>query len=236
MRRILVTGAARGLGLAFTRAALERGDIVVACPRTHESLGGLEALESSRLTIVPMDIGDPQDVRRASQEIIASVGGLEVLLNSAGVSSRSFDDAFARGARDLRSLSATVLETMFRINALGPLMVTQALLPLLRSGARVVNISSQRGSLTLTTDGNNYGYCATKAALNSFTRNLAADLAPSGIVAVMVHPGWVRTDMGGPKADLSPEEAASAILALADGLTIEDSGRFLTWEGEDHPW
>jgi len=236
MRRILITGAGRGLGLAFTLAALERGDIVVACPRSDESLGGLAGLESSRLTVVPMDISDPADVRRAAAAIQASVGGLEILLNSAGVSSRSFDEDFARGARELRSLSPAVLERMYRINALGPLMVTQALLPLLRAGSRVVNISSQRGSLTLTTQGSNYGYCATKAALNSFTRNLAADLAPSGIVTVMVHPGWVRTDMGGPKADLSPEEAAAGILSLADGLTPEDNGRFLTWEGADHPW
>jgi NAD(P)-dependent dehydrogenase (short-subunit alcohol dehydrogenase family) len=125
-----------------------------------------------------------------------------------------------------------------RVNAIGPLMMSKAFAPLLRNGdnRRLVNITSQLGSLWRKESGGQYDYCASKAALNMYTRTLAADLKSDNITTVMVHPGWVQTDMGGESADLTPQESAQAVINLIDGLTPEMNGGFYRQDGTEHPW
>jgi NAD(P)-dependent dehydrogenase (short-subunit alcohol dehydrogenase family) len=126
-----------------------------------------------------------------------------------------------------------------RINALGPMLLARQLLPALRRSARprIVNISSQVGSMVVGSRvGRDVGYGASKAALNMITIKLASRLRDEGMIAIAVHPGYLRTAMGGANADLDPAEAAVQIVDLIEGLTMEQSGTFLRWDGSEHPW
>ncbi|MEM6285387.1 MAG: SDR family NAD(P)-dependent oxidoreductase, partial [Chloroflexota bacterium] len=121
---------------------------------------------------------------------------------------------------------------------IAPVMVARAFVPLLRNGGnrRLISITSQLGSLWRKESGGLYDYCASKAALNMYTRTLAADLKSDGITTVLIHPGWVQTDMGGGRADLTPEESASAVIDVIDSLTPEMNGGFYRHDGSEHPW
>jgi NAD(P)-dependent dehydrogenase (short-subunit alcohol dehydrogenase family) len=125
----------------------------------------------------------------------------------------------------------------FEVNAFGPLRVTQALLPNLRLGQRklIVNMSSQLGSIERS-NGQMYAYRASKTALNQFSKILSVELGAAGFVVVAVHPGWVRTDMGGANATLSPEESVAGLVALIGKLGPQDNGRFYDYQGKPIPW
>jgi NAD(P)-dependent dehydrogenase (short-subunit alcohol dehydrogenase family) len=118
------------------------------------------------------------------------------------------------------------------------MLVVREMLPLLEASpsAKIINITSQLGSLERKTSGGDYSYCSSKAALNMLSRTLAADLSGRGIPVIVVHPGWVQTDMGGSSASLTPHQSAAGIIALLDKLTLKDTGKFFTWEGRPHPW
>jgi NAD(P)-dependent dehydrogenase (short-subunit alcohol dehydrogenase family) len=241
-RTVLVTGAGRGLGLALVEEALSRGDLVIGTLR-DEARGArlfeLARRHGDRLCVLPLDVADEASCAALAERAARVAERIDVLVNNAGINSASHDIEDRRTAFDLEALSAATLDRMMRTNALGPVLVTRALVPLLaRStlGARVVNVSSRRGSLGEKASGGNYGYCMSKAALNMATRALAGDLAPRGITVAAVHPGAVRTSMAQPDADLSPNEAASSLLRLADRLTRAESGLFLEPDGAVHPW
>lgn len=232
MRYVFLTGSNRGLGLEFARQLLERGDWVFATCRHPDQAKALRTLQQQfpqRLRVAALDVSDEEAIARVAAEAAAETDRLDVLINNAGVLHR--DD-------HLGNLRQAPLMHAFAVNAVGPLLLTQALLPLLRKGRRpvVFNLSTQMGSLTLKNYGGYYSYSASKAALNMFGRALAADLRPEGVIVVLVHPGWVRTDMGGSQAPLDPPRSVAGMLALLERLTPEDSGRFLTWEGKEHPW
>ena len=126
-----------------------------------------------------------------------------------------------------------------RVNAAGPMLVTRALLPQLAHGgtAKVVNLSSRLASMTIGAELCwDIGYNASKAALNAITVRTARLLAPAGVIVVAVHPGWVRTAMGGPQATLSPEEAAGQLIETIEALSHQHSGMFLNQDGTPHPW
>lgn len=123
------------------------------------------------------------------------------------------------------------------VNVLAPLKVVQTFLPLLRQSAypRVINISSKMGRMEFSTS-DRIAYRASKAALNKVTQGLATDLREDGIAVIAMHPGWVRTDMGGSSADITPGESAKGILRVAENLSIEDTGRFIDWDGTPRSW
>jgi NAD(P)-dependent dehydrogenase (short-subunit alcohol dehydrogenase family) len=230
--RILITGANRGIGLELARQYLRRGDTVFATCRDPGGAAGLNALASSapgRLTITWLDVDDASSLRPAYEAIQAATSGLDVLINNAGV--------YPSGERPGR-LDAGVMARTFATNAIGPIMVAQQFLDVLERGdrPRIVNMTSRMGSLALKKSGRDYSYCGSKAALNMMTKALAHDLKPRGIVAMVLHPGWLRTDMGGSGAPLSVEESAQGILRVIDGLTLEDAARFMQWDGADLPW
>ncbi|MCL4162063.1 UNVERIFIED_CONTAM: hypothetical protein GTU68_060935 [Idotea baltica] len=125
------------------------------------------------------------------------------------------------------------------VNVTGPMVMTTALLPLLRKSdaAMVVNISSQLGSMQVAArKGRDSAYCVSKAALNMWSVKAAASLRPEGIGVVMLHPGWVQTDMGGPSGELTLDDAATSVAATIGSLTVADTGRFVRWDGHEHPW
>lgn len=238
IRRVLVTGAGRGLGLEFTRRYLERGDRVFATCREPSRARDLEALAAAhpaRLTVVALDVADTHSIRRAHTAVRRRTDALDFLINNAGVYSR-------RGSKDpserLGTLSFDDALHVLRTNALGALMVTQQCLDLLEAGRgpRVVAISSEYGSVSENTDGFPYYYAASKAALNMLMRSLAPEARRRGIVAAILDPGWVRTDMGGPQAPLTPARSVAGMMTVIDGLSARDSGRFYTWKGTPAPW
>ena len=237
-RRVLITGAGRGLGLEFTRRYLERGDRVFATCRRPAAARPLAALASAsghRLTVVPMDVTDAGSIRAAHAVVRRHADGLDLLINNAGMySTRGSDDPTER-LGTLRFEDALLL---LRANAVGPLMVAQQYLDLLAAGRapRVIAISSEYGSVSENRDGFPYYYAASNAALNMLMRSLAADARRLGIITALLDPGWVSTDMGGPQAPVTPARSVAGMMRVIDGLTARDSGRFLTWEGVEAPW
>lgn len=233
MARVLITGAGRGLGHALAVACCARGDQVLAGVRDPAALSQLPA----DATGLRLDVSSPAAIEAAAAQAAARLDGLDLLINNAGIHSGSPEIALHQQNLTLGALEPSGMLRMFTVNALGPLLLTQALLPLLRQGAhpRVINVSSRRGSLARKRDGGNYGYTTSKAALNMITRGLAADLSGQ-ITVIALHPGTIQTAMGSADAALTPQQAAGALLSVADGLTPADSGRFLSWNGTTLPW
>lgn len=232
MKRVLITGSNRGLGLAFTKESLSRGDRVFAtcrCPDEADDLHALRARYPDQLTLLRLDVTDEETIDGSAKEVQSQEGGLDLLINNAGVN--------PSGERPGRLDAETMLHT-FHVNAVGPMMVAQRFLDLLRAGddPKIVNVSSTLGSLTQKSSGGGYSYSSSKAALNMLTRTLAFDLRSDDVIVVAVHPGWVRTDMGGGAAPLDPDESTRGVLQVVDDLTLSDSGKFYTYRGREAPW
>ena len=236
--RCLVTGANRGLGLEFVRQLLARGGRVVAACRQPGRATALNLLAGGypgRLHVLPLDVASARSRDELVRELPLVLGEerLDLLVNNAGV---------LRGGERFGQVAEADLETSLRTNATGPFLLTQALAPLLaeggngRPGAVVANLSSELGSLALRQEFRTPSYAMGKAAQNMGTVLLAKALAPRGIRVVALHPGWVRTDMGGPQATLAADAAVAALLSVLDGLRSLDSGVFLDPEGQPVPW
>ena len=233
VRHALVTGANRGLGLEFVRQLLAAGEHVVATcrrPGRATALNTLAGGHPGRLHVLPLDVADAKSHAELARElplVLGADGRLDLLVNNAGV---------LHSGERFGSLTAANFEDSFRTNATGPLLLTQALAPLLADGARVLNLSSQLGSIAGPRRFGTPSYNLSKAAQNMATVLLAHALAGRGIVVVALHPGWVQTDMGGTGADLPATEAAAGLLRVAADLGPEDSGRFLDWRGRVLDW
>ena len=232
MERVFISGANRGIGLEFVRQWLQRGDVqVFATTRRPQQSDQLNALACPQLTILPMDVSAPASIRAAVATVADTVDGLELLVNNAAVKPPAVE-------QELATLDADSMLQSLRINSLGPLLVAQACVPLLRRGRRprIVNISSGLGSLTRKQTGGQYAYCSSKAALNMVMRGLAADLGPAGVTVCSLHPGWVRTEMGGWGAAITPTESVRDMLALITGLTPAHNGTYFDHEGKTVAW
>jgi NAD(P)-dependent dehydrogenase (short-subunit alcohol dehydrogenase family) len=235
MATILVTGAGRGLGLEFTRQLAARGDTVFATVRNPDRADALRAVEGD-IRIVALDVSEPTSIEAAAQAVAEQTDHLDLLVNNAGINSRGVpsDQANVR----FGALEPKGILRMVEVNAIGPLLVTQAFAGLLAKSerGRVLSISSWLGSIDRKQSGGNYGYCASKTTLNMLMRAAAFDLAQQGIVSVVANPGWVSTDMGGPRAQLTPEQSVAGLVRVTDTLTLDHAGRFLQWDGSEHPW
>lgn len=230
MTTILITGSNRGIGLALTAEYLSQGDQVIATARDPEGATALKNLAEKypapALWVEQMDVLDPDSVTRVAATIGERIGKIDVLINNAGVFPEHGDER-------LEELSLEQLRIAFEVNVVGTALVSQKFLPLLRKSekGRVVNISSGAGSITDKTDSRYYCYSVSKAALNQFSRALAAELKPEGIVVVPITPGWVKTDMGGERAELTPEESAASLVKTIGRLTTKQAGLFLDRHG-----
>ena len=220
----VVTGASRGLGLEFARQLLARGDTVIGTARRPDAAWGLRDLGAE---VEELDVADDRSVAAFARRLAGRP--VDVLINNAGRQNRL-------GA--LESLDFNSMAETFQVNALGPLRVTRALLENLRAGHRrhIAHITSRMGSFGEFDAGNMYGYRASKAALNMFHRCIAEELGAQGFVCVLLHPGWVRTDMGGHEATLSPVESVTGMLRVIDGLSRRDHGAFVDHTGAELPW
>ena len=223
-KTVLISGANRGLGLEFARQYAKAGWSVIGTARTPEKASDLKALG---VRIVQLDVADAESVARLAAGL--KDHPIDLLINNAGMANRG--DQF-------ETVDFESVERVLAVNTVGPMRVTQALLPNLRLGStkQIVSISSGLGSIENNTGGNFIGYRESKAALNMFNRTLAAELSDEGFVCVVMSPGWVRTDMGGPEATLSPAESITGMRAVIDGLEPEDNGSFRKYDGSTVPW
>ena len=229
MPSILITGANRGLGLEFARQYAAAGWQVFAGCRHPESADALRQLaDAGPVKVLRLDVTDPQSVRRAAAEV--GDAAIDIVLNVAGIIGKPDQRV---GNVDYESW-LHVLD----VNTMGPLRVTEAFLDNVARSARklVVTITSGMGSLADNTSGGSIAYRTSKAAVNMVTRSLAIDLRSRGIACVVVNPGWVKTDMGGPNATLTPEQSVSALRRLIDGFGMGDTGKFYNWNGREYPW
>jgi NAD(P)-dependent dehydrogenase (short-subunit alcohol dehydrogenase family) len=221
---VLITGANRGLGLEFAAQYAAAGWDVIGTARRPDAA---TELAKTGATVLALDVADPASIERLVRELDGRP--VDLLINNAGISSRS-------GA--IGELDADRAARAITVNLLGPMRVTSALMPNLRAGERkqVVGISSQLGSIGANTSGGYYGYRESKAGLNMFVRSLAADLRADGFTCVVLSPGWVRTDMGGEQAPLSPTQSVTGMRTVIDGLTPARTGTFINHDGAVIPW
>lgn len=220
MTTTVITGANRGIGLEITRLARQRGDHVIAVCRTA----------SAELKALGVRIESGCDV--AEDGMMADLAqrlqgeSIDLLINNAGLLTRqSLDD-----------LDLDAMRAQYEVNSLGPLRVTAACLPMLAKGAKVALVTSRMGSVTDNTSGSHYGYRMSKAALNIAGVSLAHDLRDRGIAVILLHPGYVRTDMTGHSGTVQPADAAADLLQRIDELTLDSSGSFKHANGEILPW
>ncbi len=229
MANWLVTGANRGIGLGVSELLLARGDHVFAACRDPEGatgLHGLKARHADRLTLVSLDVTSPDSVTQAAGAVEAPI---HVLLNNAGI----YGPRDRQGALDM---DFDAWEEVLRVNVLAPLRVSQAFLPQVERGrGKIVTISSQMGSLA-GSSGGSLAYRSSKAAVNKAMLGLAEAVRPMGIPVAVMHPGWVRTDMGGAGATLSVADSAAGIIRTIDGLDMRRTGSFLNYDGSTIPW
>jgi NAD(P)-dependent dehydrogenase (short-subunit alcohol dehydrogenase family) len=220
----LVTGTARGIGHGLVRSLLADGWEVMAAVRDPSSVAGLKDA-GARVTFC--DVSSDESVR----ELASSLGGrpLDLLVNNAGVLGPAQQSALKT---DLSGFSHTL-----EVNTIGPLRVTQALPPNLASGtnSKLVNVSSRMGSLSYA-NSDTVAYRASKAALNKLTQCLATDLPALGIAVAAVHPGWVRTNIGGSKADIDVAESVEGLRGVIETLSLTNTGRFLNYDGSELDW
>ncbi len=228
MTTVVITGAARGIGFELARQHLAHGDRVYALARSPAGADSLQALAAGsggRLTVHAMDVGDDASVKAGA----AAIGDvpIDVLYNVAGLTGTI--------SPELESADWAVFDDLLNVMLKGPLRVLHAFLPRLQAGSKVINITSQLAASTWPYGGF-YAYGAAKAGLNRMMRSVAQDLRDRGIIIGLVHPGYVQTDMGGPTAEITPEESASGIRKVTAAWSLARTGDFLKWNGDDHPW
>ena len=228
---VLITGANRGIGLELVKTYFKAGTwrILACCraPEHAEELSSIAKASNGKIIVHKLDVTDARSVA----DFYAAIKGdrLDVLINNAGIMGGDRQSAF--------DMDYEQWIEVFKVNTMAPLRIAQAVIDNLRSSKnpKIVTISSQMGALALKGRGV-YAYRASKAAVNKVMQTLALDLAEENITVTLIHPGWVQTDMGGKAADISVQESAKGIYELIFSLTLNDSGRFFKWTGEEHPW
>lgn len=221
---VLITGANRGLGLEFARQFTEKGYTVIGTARSPDEA---DELRDTGARIVELDVADSASVRAMAEELKDTK--IDILINNAGIG--------GHGAGSFTDLAIDKLDWTFQVNTLGPMRVTQALYDNLLMGEKkmILHVSSIMGSIEMNS-GSAYGYRMSKAALNMFNKTLSLELADKGFICVVLHPGWVQTDMGGEQAPLEPEASISGLISVIEGLDSSDNGRFYDYTGKELPW
>ncbi len=219
MATVLVTGANRGIGLQLCTQFMARGDDVIAvCRATSDDLSqlGVRIIENT-------DVSDGASVKQLKDTL--GKQRIDVLVNCAGILRED----------KLGELDYDEMTEQFRVNTLGPLRITEALLDNLRTGSKVIIITSRVGSIEDNSSGGYYGYRASKTAVNQIGMNLKHELLPRGIAVALLHPGLVATEMTGGRG-IDPEESARGLIQRIDELNLDNSGSFWHAEGYALPW
>jgi NAD(P)-dependent dehydrogenase (short-subunit alcohol dehydrogenase family) len=221
---ILITGASRGIGLELTKQYVARGETVFAAMRDPDGNTGA----------VKLDVTDEGSIAAAVEQVRSKTDSLDLLINNAGVLT-------TRGGRHMAEfgdLTADEAEAIFRANVIAPFMVAQAFHGLLQKSSKpkIVSITSGYGSVSSNDGSYPLWYAASKAALNMGMRTAAAQLAKDNFTVAVISPGWVKTDMGGPGATLTPEQSVRGMIKVIDELDPSKNGKFLDYRGREIPW
>ena len=230
MSSVLITGANRGLGLEFASQYAAEGWRVFACcrrPDAASELGAIAARSEGRVGVHVLDIAD----RASIDSLAAALRGeaIDLLINNAAVF----------GGREQRfgGLDWEEWSSALRTNVMGPTHMLEAFADHIAASAKKAAVTVTSGMASIAdTSGGQYLYRTSKAAMNMAMRSASRDLADRAIIVAVIHPGWVRTDMGGSGAPLSPSESVSGMRRVLDGLSAADSGKFLDHAGKEHPW
>jgi len=231
MPTALITGASRGLGLEFVRQYAAAGWRVIACCRSPKKSAGLRAVVGAKkgtVTIEKLDVNDPTTIRGLSTKYARAA--IDVLVNNAGV----------YGPRDLAydAIDYKAWDKVMHTNAMAPLRVAAAFLPqVARSDKKTIaTVTSWMGSMGSNESGGHYIYRSSKAAVNAVMKSLAIDVKGKGVVVALFHPGWVKTDMGGPNAAIDATESVAGMRAVIGKLKKKDTGKFFNYDGKPMPW
>jgi NAD(P)-dependent dehydrogenase (short-subunit alcohol dehydrogenase family) len=217
---IVITGANRGIGLALVRQYLAAGHTVYGlCRNSCDELN-----DSGAIVIDNIDVSVPDIL--ASHLLPIKHVEIDLLINNAGVLAQESIDEW----------SPNTIDYQFRVNAMGPLLMSQVFLPQFKSGAKIIMITSRMGSMTDNTSGGYYGYRMSKAALNAASVSMATDLRERNIAVGIFHPGFVQTEMVNGQGDIDANSAAKRLIARIDALTLATSGEFFHANGDKLPW
>lgn len=228
MATVLITGTSRGIGLAFTKQYAQDGWQVIACCRAPERALALQTLAKTHnnIQLIDLDVANFEQIDLVAAQLKNTP--IDVLINNAGVYPES-------------SLTDTDFKdwaTAFKINSMAPLRMTQAFLPNLVQGKqkKVATLSSKMGSIDDNTSGSEYIYRSSKVAVNMVMKSLSLDLAQYKIAVVILHPGWVITDMGGPNGLIDAKTSVTGLRQVIENLSLENSGRFIGYNGQEVAW
>jgi len=227
MPTVLITGANRGLGLEFAIQYAADGWRVLATCRDISEAGRLKEPDGD-IKVLPMDVTDHGAIESLAHELRREA--IDLLVNNVGI--------YGPRPCQLGGIDYAAWDEVMRINTLSAMKVAESFVDhIARSDKKIVAaISSKMGSITGNSSGGSYIYRSSKAALNAVMKSLAVDMAPKGVIVAVFHPGWVRTDMGGPSALIDASESVSGIRTVIDGLTLEKSGRFFNYDGTEISW
>ncbi|MCH8012428.1 MAG: SDR family oxidoreductase [Candidatus Marinimicrobia bacterium] len=223
---IFITGANRGIGLEFVKQYTSRGERVLAGCRNPEKAKKLRRLLPTN-HIISLDIADSNSISESVTIVKQHFTHLNLFINNAGIIGKKGNP---------ESINQEDMLDTYNVNAVGPVILTKQLKSLLVSGAKVVNISSQMGSIEDNSSGGYYAYRMSKAALNMASKNLYLELRKKEIIVLALHPGWVRTDMGGIVAPLSVKKSVNSMIDVIDDAKYHQSGQFLRYDGDVLPW
>ena len=229
MHTVLITGSNRGIGLTLTKRYAELGWRVLACCRQPDRAGALQSLadQHSAIAIYPLDVCDEQQMLALARELDLTI---DILLNNAGV--------YASGGNTFGQVSKVAWLQALETNTIAPLLMAQAFSDHVAASEYkiIAAVSSKVGSIDDNSSGGGYAYRSSKAALNQVIKSLSIDLAGQGIKTAALHPGWVKTDMGGPNALIDTETSANGIIDVLEHLTPVQSGGFYNYDGTPIPW
>jgi len=229
MATVLITGANRGIGLEFTKQYLARGETIIATCRDQKAATELNALAASsdKLTILTLDVSDGASLSGFAEQLGQTP--IDIFINNAGI----------YGPRSgFGDLGESQWAEVFRVNSSAPLILAQMVIDNLRSGhlKKMVFLTSKMGSIADNQGGGSYIYRSSKAALNAAVKSLSIDLAEEGFLVGLLHPGWVRTDMGGPNGLIDAQTSVTGLTQVIDKLGPDNSGNFFNYDGNIIPW
>jgi NAD(P)-dependent dehydrogenase (short-subunit alcohol dehydrogenase family) len=231
MHNVLITGSNRGIGLEWVRKYAQQGWHVFASCRNPENANKLIALQNCypNISIHQLDVTMPSEIDVLAKELSTNV--IDILINNAGV-------YLDKDNSSIGSLDYEKWEKTFRINTFGPIRVTEAFLTHVSvSETRlIVTISSHMGSIADIHTTGSYYYRSSKAALNAAMKSLSIELRPKNIGVLLLHPGWVQTDLGGVNATISPKQSVQGMLKVIQNFDIENTGGFIRYDGTAIPW
>jgi NAD(P)-dependent dehydrogenase (short-subunit alcohol dehydrogenase family) len=232
VKNALITGANRGLGFEFVKQLARQGWHVFACcrnPQNADALNGLALASQGKIEVHTLNVEDCQQIKQLALTLHGQA--IDLLINNAGM----YPD---RASGSFGKTSTTEWMKAFEVNAIAPLKMAEAFVEHVSESQMktIVIISSKMGSVADNTSGGSYLYRSSKAAVNIVAKSLSVDLRPRGIKVALLHPGWVKTDMGGPNALITAEESVSSIIALISRFGWQDNGKFLAFDGAEIPW